>query len=158
MRPRNRILLSTVIGYVSRLFSALVGLIVIPFLISRLGVARYGIIGVLQSLLQLSTLVDMGLRPAALRQITYWRATGRDERAGEIASTTFTIYAVLAVALVGASVLLGQWGLPRLQIPMWGPQHHHLQPGIAISPRTAPNTAPSRTRAGWRDGPGRQDR
>ena len=118
MRPRNRILLSTIAGYGSRSLSALVALLVIPFLISGLGVARFGIIGVLQSLLQLFTLLGLGLRPAALRQITFWRTHGRDDRASAITSTAFAVYLGMAALLLSAVILLGRWGLPLLHVPV----------------------------------------
>ncbi len=118
MRPGRRILRTTLIAYASHGVSVAVALLLVPFLIQSLGIARYGVIGVVQSVLLLATLLDLGMRPAALRQISHWISAGQRERASLVASTALTLYLSIGMLLLSLLLLGGRGLLSLLRIPV----------------------------------------
>jgi O-antigen/teichoic acid export membrane protein len=104
------------VTYVAQLISGIVGLLLVPFLISRLGEDEFGVIGVSNAVLEFAVLVDLGTRPAAARQFTHFRALGDLRRANELASSAMAAYGVMALSIAGLVVIAGSWLLLALGV------------------------------------------
>lgn len=107
MRDETRVVLNALLSYGSRAAVGVVGILMVPYLLGRLGEASYGMIGLAGSLTSLAVLVELGLRPAASRQFTRFLFSGETTRANELASTATAIYAAMAVAIVSVVALGG---------------------------------------------------
>ena len=117
MREETRVIVNVMLAYGSRAVAAVVGILMVPYLIGQLGEERYGTIGLANSLLALVLLVELGIRPAASRQFSRFLYSGESRRANELASTSLAIYAGLALLIV--VVMIGAAGpfLATMQLP-----------------------------------------
>jgi O-antigen/teichoic acid export membrane protein len=75
------------------------------------------VIGVVVSVMHLALLVDFGLRPATLRQVSRWLAEDRLDRASLVASTAFTLYLAIGIFLLILFSAAGGVLLWALRIP-----------------------------------------
>ncbi len=101
MNTETRITINSLVAIASWGTRAVVLFALVPFLIAELGEARFGVIGVISSLLAFVTMLLLGGRPGATRQFTSLLHSGELERANQLAST----FAALCVALAGLLLL-----------------------------------------------------
>jgi O-antigen/teichoic acid export membrane protein len=99
MNTGLKILVNMLSGWLSILLQAIIGIILIPFLIHILGENGYGLIGLLGVIAGLSLLTDMGLRTAITRQLSEARAKNDTLAFNQLSSTALSIYLLLAGAI-----------------------------------------------------------
>ena len=103
MRDETRIAANALLAFVSQAVTAAVGILLVPFLLSRLGEETYGVIGVIGSMLAFMTLIDLGLGPANARQFTRFLFEGEVRRSNELASSVMALYLMLALLVLAVT-------------------------------------------------------
>lgn len=96
-------------GLASSIWSALIGLAVVPYYLKYLGVEAYGLIGFFVMTQALLQLLDMGMVPTINREVARCTASGDLKEAGKLLHTLAVVYWCIAVA-IGLIVLgLAPW-------------------------------------------------
>jgi O-antigen/teichoic acid export membrane protein len=92
--------------YMAIALEALLGLVVLPYNVSHLGPAAYGLWVLTGSVTAYFSVLDLGYSGALVKFVAQYRAK-RDERAlNEILSTTFLLFAVFGVVTYLAAVII----------------------------------------------------
>lgn len=111
-------------GLVNSIWSALIGLVVVPIYIKYLGIEAYGLIGFFVTTQAVLQLLDMGLAPAINREVARYSAAGNLREAGKLLHTLAVVYwsmaGVIAMLLVASAPLIARYWL----------QSKHLSPQI----------------------------
>jgi O-antigen/teichoic acid export membrane protein len=82
----------------SQLWLVAVGLVVTPFVVHRLDVAVYGLFTLLLAFTAYFAMLDLGFGYATTKYVAEYRARGDTETVQKIASTSLTVYLLLATA------------------------------------------------------------
>jgi O-antigen/teichoic acid export membrane protein len=83
-------------GVASSIWSALIGIAVVPFYIRYLGIEAYGLIGFMVTTQALFQILDMGMAPTINREIARCSATGEWSQLRDLLHTLALIYWVVA--------------------------------------------------------------
>jgi O-antigen/teichoic acid export membrane protein len=87
-------------GLANSIWTALIGLAVVPLYLKYLGIEAYGLIGFFVTTQALLQLLDMGLAPAINREVARYSAAGNLIGAGKLLHTLAVVYWSMAVAIV----------------------------------------------------------
>jgi O-antigen/teichoic acid export membrane protein len=93
------------VGLANSIWTALIGLAVVPLYLKYLGIEAYGLIGFFVTTQALLQLLDMGLAPAINREVARYSAAGNLIGVGKLLHTLAVVYwsmAVIIVLLMGA--------------------------------------------------------
>jgi O-antigen/teichoic acid export membrane protein len=93
-------------GFAHSVWTAVIGLVVVPFYLAYLGLEPYGLIGFFMALQALFALLDMGLAPTMNREVARCRAAGDLREVRNLLRTLASIYWTIAVVIVIATYLL----------------------------------------------------
>lgn len=102
MKPGRNLLA----GLANSIWTALVGLVAVPFYLKYLGVEAYGLIGFFATTQALLQLLDMGMAPTINREVARCSAAGDISGAGKLLHTFAVIYWGMAAAIAGALLVL----------------------------------------------------
>lgn len=94
-------------GLASSVWSAVIGIAVVPLYLRLLGLEAYGLIGLLASMQALFSLLDLGLAPAINREVAKARSVGDIRPARELLHTLSFVYWGTAVVIAIAGAALG---------------------------------------------------
>ncbi|MDP1773805.1 MAG: oligosaccharide flippase family protein [Methylobacter sp.] len=86
-------------GLANSIWSALVGLAVVPFYLKYLGIEAYGLIGFFVTTQAVLSLLDMGMAPTINREVARCSAAGSLQEAGKLLHTLAIIYWIMAGAI-----------------------------------------------------------
>ena len=87
------------VGLFGSIWSALIGLAVVPLYLKYLGTEAYGLIGFFATTQALLQLLDLGLSPTINREVARYSATGNMQGARKLLHTVAVVYWVIAVAM-----------------------------------------------------------
>jgi len=126
-------------GLTNSIWSALIGLAVVPFYLKYLGIEAYGLIGFFVTTQSLLQLLDMGMAPTINREVARCSADGRMQEAGKLLHSLAVVYWSMAAAialliLVLAPLISGYW----LQSRQLSPQtifHAVMLMGLVVACR-----------------------
>ena len=126
-------------GLANSIWSALIGLAVVPFYLKYLGIEAYGLIGFFVTTQALLSLLDMGLAPTISREVARYSASGNLQEAGKLLHTLAIVYwsmagAIALLILVLAPLIAEYW----LQSKQFSPQsisHAVMLMGLVIACR-----------------------
>lgn len=93
-------------GLSNSIWSALVGLAVVPFYLKYLGVEAYGLIGFFVTTQALLQLLDMGMAPTINREVARCSAAGDLKEAGKLLHTLAVVYWGMAAAIAALILAL----------------------------------------------------
>ncbi len=96
-------------GLVNSVWSALVGLAVVPFYLKYLGIEAYGLIGFFATTQAVLSLLDMGMAPTINREVARCSASGSLQEAGKLLHTLAVVYWSMAAMIALLVVLLAPW-------------------------------------------------
>lgn len=101
-------------GLANSIWSALIGLAVVPFYLKYLGIEAYGLIGFFVTTQAVLSLLDMGMAPTINREVARCSASGNLKEAGKLLHTLAVVYWSMAVAialliLALAPLIAGSW-------------------------------------------------
>lgn len=89
---------------------AAIALVMVPFLIGKLGVEGYGVIAIITAIVGFSMIADLGLRAALNRELSEKVARRDEEGFRSLTATALVLYVAIAL-LIGA---IGAWLAPWL--------------------------------------------
>jgi O-antigen/teichoic acid export membrane protein len=101
-------------GLANSIWTALVGLAVVPMYLKYLGIEAYGLIGFFVTMQALLQMLDMGLAPTINREVARYSADGNLMGAGKLLHTLAVVYwsmaVIIALLLVAiAPVITNYW-------------------------------------------------
>ncbi len=103
-----------VAGLLSSVWSAGLGIAVVPLYLKYLGLEAYGLIGIFATVQSLFSLLDLGLAPAMNREVARCIAEDNMRPARELLHTLSLVYWMTAIgiallAMLGAPLVAGHW-------------------------------------------------
>ena len=109
----RRLVHNTLFNIVAFMSHAVVGFFLIPFLLGRLGPARWGVWVLIGSIFRYRGILNMGLNSAVNRNIPVYLAQGDEEGVQKVISTSLLFFSALAGVLVLVTLLfsakIGVW-------------------------------------------------
>lgn len=134
-----RLGLNLLAGLSNSIWTALIGLAVVPFYLKYLGVEAYGLIGFFVTTQALLQFLDMGMAPTINREVARCSASGQLKEAGNLLHTLAVVYwgvagmiAVLISAL--APLIAGHW-LQSRQLSVQTVSHAVMLMGLVVACR-----------------------
>lgn len=126
-------------GLTNSVWSALIGLAVVPFYLKYLGIEAYGLIGFFVTTQALLQFLDMGLTPTINREVARYSASGNLKEAGKLLHTLAVVYWCMAGGIVLlftmlAPLITGYW-LQSKQLPQQTISHAVMLMGVVIACR-----------------------
>jgi O-antigen/teichoic acid export membrane protein len=126
-------------GLANSIWSALIGLAVIPFYLQYLGIEAYGLIGFFVTTQALLSLLDMGLAPTIIREVARHSASGNLKEAGTLLHTLAIIYwsmaGVIALLILVFAPLIAEYWLQSKQLSPQTISHAVMLMGLVIACR-----------------------
>jgi len=86
-------------GLINSIWTAVVGLAVVPFYLKYLGIEAYGLVGFFSTMQALFQILDLGLAPTMNREVARHSALGNLSGSGKLLHTLTVIYWSLAAAI-----------------------------------------------------------
>ena len=96
-------------GLTNSIWSAIVGLAVVPFYLKYLGMEAYGLIGFFVTTQALLQLLDMGMAPTINREVARCSASGDLKEAGKLLHTLAAVYWSMAGVIALLILVLAPW-------------------------------------------------
>lgn len=96
-------------GLANSVWSALIGLAVVPFYLKYLGIEAYGLIGFFVTTQAVLSILDMGMAPTINREVARCSASGDLKEAGKLLHTLAVVYWCMAVAIALLILALAPW-------------------------------------------------
>ena len=126
-------------GLANSVWSALVGLAVVPFYLKYLGIEAYGLIGFFVTTQAVLSLLDMGMAPTINREVARCSASGNLKEAGKLLHTLAVVYwsmagAIAVVIMALAPLIAGYW-LQSKQISPETISHAVMLMGLVVACR-----------------------
>lgn len=104
----NQLKVGIILNYSTIILTAVVGILLTPFMINKLGDADYGLYALIGAFVGYLTVLDFGLNNSVIRYISKYRSQKDKKAEEEFLGTIFIIYFFisLAIAMVGAILYL----------------------------------------------------
>lgn len=126
-------------GLANSIWSALVGLAVVPFYLKYLGIEAYGLIGFFVTTQALLSLLDMGMAPTINREVARCSASGDLKEAGKLLHTLAVVYWCMAGAIVllilALAPLIAEYWLQSKQLSSQTISHAVMLMGLVVACR-----------------------
>lgn len=126
-------------GLANSIWTALVGLAVVPLYIKYLGIEAYGLIGFFVTMQALMQLLDMGLAPMINREVARYSADGNLAGAGKLLHTLAVVYwsmaVIIALLLVALAPLIANYWLQSKQLSPQVIAHSVMLMGLVVACR-----------------------
>ncbi|PKO48629.1 MAG: polysaccharide biosynthesis protein [Betaproteobacteria bacterium HGW-Betaproteobacteria-4] len=126
-------------GLANSVWSALIGLAVVPFYLKYLGIEAYGLIGLFITTQALLQLLDMGMAPTINREVARCSAAGDLNEAGKLLHTLAIVYwgmaALIAVLILALAPLIAEYWLQSRQLSPETVSHAVMLMGLVVACR-----------------------
>jgi O-antigen/teichoic acid export membrane protein len=126
-------------GLANSIWSALIGLAVVPFYLKYLGMEAYGLIGFFVTTQALLQLLDMGMAPTINREVARCSASGDLKEAGKLLHTLAVVYwsmaAAIAVLILALAPLIAEYWLQSKQLSPQTISHAVMLMGLVVACR-----------------------
>lgn len=126
-------------GLANSIWSALIGLAVVPFYLKYLGIEAYGLIGFFVTTQSLLQLLDMGMAPTINREVARCSASGELKEAGKLLHTLAVVYwgmaAVIAIFLLALAPMITEYWLQSRQLSAQTITHAVMLVGVVVACR-----------------------
>lgn len=127
MQIARSVLANALSRWIGNALHAVIGFLLVPFLITALGESRYGLISIVGVIISVTGLADMGLRAGLARNLAEQVARRDTQRFNELISTGLVIYLVAAAACVFAVAGLAPLLAVGFKIP-----REHMAEGVVL--------------------------
>ena len=128
-----------VAGMTSSIWTALVGLAVVPLYLKYLGIEAYGLVGFFATTQAVLSLLDLGLAPTMNREVARCSASGDMGAAGNLLHTLAVVYwivaAFIALSILALGPFLSQHWLQSRHIPQGTISHAVMLMGLVAAAR-----------------------
>jgi O-antigen/teichoic acid export membrane protein len=126
-------------GLANSIWSALIGLAVVPFYLKYLGIEAYGLIGFFVTTQVLLSLLDMGLAPTINREVARHSASGNLKEAGKLLHTLAVVYwamaGAIALLILVLAPLIAEYWLQSKQLSPQAVSHAVMLMGLVVACR-----------------------
>lgn len=126
-------------GLSSSIWTALVGLAVVPFYLKYLGIDAYGLIGFFMTTQAVLSLLDMGMAPTINREVARCAGAGNIQEAGTLLHSLAIIYwsmaFVIALLVVALAPLIAEFWLQSNRLSPQTISHAVMLMGIVVACR-----------------------
>lgn len=126
-------------GLANSIWSALIGLAVVPIYLKYLGIEAYGLIGFFVTTQALLQLLDMGMAPTINREVARCSAAGNMKEAGKLLHTLAVVYwgmaAVIVLLLLVLAPLIAEYWLQSKQLAQQTISHAVMLMGLVVACR-----------------------
>jgi O-antigen/teichoic acid export membrane protein len=126
-------------GLANSIWSALIGLAVVPFYLKYLGMEAYGLIGFFVTTQAVLSLLDMGLAPTINREVARCSASGNLKEAGKLLHTLAVVYwsmaGVIALLILALAPLIAEYWLQSKQLSSQTISHAVMLMGLVVACR-----------------------
>lgn len=126
-------------GLANSVWTALIGLAVVPLYLKYLGIEAYGLIGFFVTTQALLQLLDMGLAPTINREVARHSASGNLNEAGNLLHTLAVVYwcmaGVIALSLVALAPLIAGYWLQSNHLSQQTVEHAVMLMGLVVACR-----------------------
>jgi O-antigen/teichoic acid export membrane protein len=126
-------------GLSNSIWSALVGLAMVPFYLKYLGIEAYGLIGFYVTTQALLQLLDMGMAPTINREVARCSASGDLKEAGKLLHTLAMVYwgmaGVIAILLLALAPVIAEHWLQSTQLSAQTIAHAVMLMGVVVACR-----------------------
>lgn len=113
----HKIVRNTLFNTMGRVWAVLIGLILTPYIISRLGVERYGVLALLGGVTGYFGLFDFGISASFVKYIAEFYARKEYEKINEVVNTGVTFYFIFGVLVFASSLIFMEPVLSLLRMP-----------------------------------------
>ncbi len=117
MNLSNRIALNAVTTWLSTAVGAAVQLLIVPFLIARLGKEGYGLVALCGAIVGFAVMIDLGVRHSLSRHLAELIALKNDRRITELFSSALACYAAIGGLLMLGCVTFAETLVGYFQVP-----------------------------------------
>lgn len=126
-------------GFMGSAWTAIIGLVVVPFYLRYMGMEAYGLVGFFATMQALFQILDLGLAPTINREVARGSAVGDLEPARNLVHTLSVVYwgtsiTIAAVAIVGGPLIAQHW-LNANKLPATTVTHAVMLMGLIIATR-----------------------
>jgi O-antigen/teichoic acid export membrane protein len=126
-------------GLANSVWTALVGLAVVPFYLKYLGIEAYGLVGFFVMTQALFQLLDMGLAPTINREVARCSASGNLKEAGNLLHSLALIYwgmaGVIALLMLALAPLIAEYWLQSKHLSSQTIEHALILMGLVVACR-----------------------
>lgn len=105
-KSAGRTVINVITNWGAVLFGMAVSFVLSPFLVHHLGDVRYGVWGVIGSIIGYLGLLDMGIRVGVTRFVARHEATGDREAASRLVSTALGMFSIIGVIAIAAGTVI----------------------------------------------------
>lgn len=102
----NQLKAGVLLNYTTIILTVIVGLMLTPFIISRLGDAEYGLYTLMGAFVGYLTLLDFGLNNTIIRFVAKYRTEKDKEGEENFLATVMSIYAIISVVIIVVGTIL----------------------------------------------------
>ena len=106
---RERFLSNVLWSWAGVAFNLVIGFVLSPYVIHKLGADGYGAWALLFSLIGYYGLLDLGFKSALVRYSAYFKASGEAEKINELINTIMFYYGLCSLVLFGISLVLAHY-------------------------------------------------
>ena len=126
-------------GLANSVWSALVGLAVVPFYLKYLGIEAYGLIGFFVTTQAVLSLLDMGMAPTINREVARCSASGDLKEVGKLLHTLAVVYwcmaGAIALLILALAPLIASYWLQSKQLSPETISHAVMLMGLVVACR-----------------------
>lgn len=126
-------------GLANSVWSALIGLAVVPFYLKYLGIEAYGLIGFFVTIQAVLSLLDMGMAPTINREVARCSASGDLKEAGKLLHTLAVVYwciaAAIAILILALAPSIADYWLKSKQLSPQTISHAVMLMGFVVACR-----------------------
>lgn len=126
-------------GLTNSVWSALVGLAVVPLYLKYLGIEAYGLIGFFVTTQAVLSLLDMGMAPTINREVARCSASGNLQEAGKLLHTLAVVYwsmaGVVALLILALAPLIAEYWLQSRHLSQQTISHAVMLMGLVVACR-----------------------
>ena len=113
----KKVIKNTVYNAAGRLWTILIGLLLTPYMINKLGVERYGVWAIVGVLTGYFSILDLGIGSAFVKYISEFYTKNEHKKISQIITTGMVFYMFLGVILIAGGILILQPLLSLFKIP-----------------------------------------
>lgn len=126
-------------GLANSVWSAMIGLAVVPFYLKYLGIEAYGLIGFFVTTQAVLSLLDMGMAPTINREVARCSASGDMKEAGKLLHTLAVVYwgmaGAIAVLILVIAPFIAEYWLKSKQLSPQTISHAVMLMGLVVACR-----------------------
>lgn len=113
----RQILVNLTCGWIAILVRALIAMVMVPFLLGKLGKDGYGLVSLMGVIVGLTAVADLGLRGALGRELSEQVAKKDQQAFNELVSTALVLYLSIGLGLALVAWMLAPWFATVFKVP-----------------------------------------